>query len=126
MNLPVLSTIISFLDINDFQDCSGQIELLSALSDSEKLFVLSFWLKHTDFAANTYDSVTVYARNIIPHRGNDKPAIIQDDRSEWFLCGKRHRKQGRPAIVFVEDDEEYESWFLNGKEVRTTYFMSWG
>ncbi len=125
MDLPVLSTLVSFLDINNFQDCSGQIEILSTLSDSEKHFVLSFWLKHTHFSATTYVgnyAITIYTRNFDPHRDNDRPAIIKNNSSEWFLCGKRHRKQGRPAIVF-DDDDEFKEWFLNGKLVKTTGWL---
>ncbi len=126
--LPVLSTIISFLDINEFQDCSGQIELFSALSDPVKLFVLVFWLKNTRFSVITHVdvkyhySMTVYKRNGKDHRSNDEPATIvkntcrENKRNEWFLCGKRHRKQGKPAIVF-EDGSRV--WLLNGgKSVR--------
>ncbi len=49
MNLPVFSTLVSFLDINDFSDSNGHNKLLSQLLTSEKEFVVSAWLKHSKF-----------------------------------------------------------------------------
>ncbi len=124
MNLPVFSTLVSFLDINDFQDCSGQIELFSALSDPVKLSVLVFWLKHTYFSVDTEISytknypITIYRRNRMVHKSNDKPAFIKNKRNEWFLCGKRHRKQGRPEIVL---EDGLKVWLQNGNSVRMNY-----
>ena len=39
---------------------------------------------------------------------------VQEDKTEWYLNGKRHREDG-PAIEWSDGDKE---WYLNGKRHR--------
>ncbi len=49
------------------------------------------------------------------HRGDDKPAVIDDNGSqEWYIHGKRHRDDDKPAYI-----TKYSSdWYRNGKRWR--------
>jgi len=52
----------------------------------------------------------IYLEDGKPHRQGG-PAVICDNRQEWWDHGERHR-QDAPAIIFDNGDEE---WFLGGR-----------
>lgn len=80
--------------------------------------------------------------NIIPHRENDKPAIIHaNGRQEWYWHGQLHRTSG-PAIICEDGRQEWrqhgllhredssavihangdEEWWVNGRCKRIVVF----
>lgn len=44
------------------------------------------------------------------HR-EDGPAIIDKEKAEWYLLGKRHRSDGA-AVIYLNSC--YEKWYFNG------------
>ena len=50
-------------------------------------------------------------KNGIPHRDNDKPAVIAKDCLEWRQDGKLHRSGGQPAVV----KRDIVCWYWKGK-----------
>lgn len=41
------------------------------------------------------------------HSVDDEPAIEFENRKEWYKHGKLHRANGKPAVVYLNGDEEY-------------------
>lgn len=57
--------------------------------------------------------VKIIYKNGLKHSFNDQPAVIHDERKEWWRNGKRHRDR---APAFVE--RECKAWFQNGRRHR--------
>ncbi len=114
MDLLVLSSILSFLDINEFQDCDGDVVLLDLLgfSVSEIRQILFFWLSNTCFKI-LVEKNTKWTRNSKVHRSNDKPAVIEKNREIWVVKSLIHRRGDKPAYIWRQVDRR--SWFLHGK-----------
>jgi len=66
-----------------------------------------------DFFGRFYclDGIQMWFKNGLPHRDNDLPAIIRDDRKEWRQNGLLHRDNDLPSII--NDHDEY--WYHRGK-----------
>ncbi len=114
MSQEILSTLLSFLDINEFQGLSDKVPLLSLLNISaqEVPSILFFWLSNTDFAVQDFWSFIAHTRNERYHR-KEGPAITWKIERlmktigrrggklrlhEWYRNGGPHRLNG-PTIV---------------------------
>ena len=75
---------------------------------------------------NDLPAVIDYKRNIHTwynkgkiHRNNDLPAQILFDKKEkeWYENGKIHRGNGLPAIISENEEDSFEIYCINDKEV---------
>ncbi len=112
LQMDLLATIVSFLDINDFQDCDGTVVLCDFLDLSipERQQVLTFWSNNSVFEIHVDRVKTWFTRNRKIH--NTGPAVLWNrGTKEWFSCGERHRGAGNPAIEWRFGKKD---WYLNG------------
>ncbi len=116
MNLDQLSLLVSFLDINEFEDNSGSVDLFESLGLSvrERRRVLSCWLGNSVFEVSRESNITCWTRNSKYHRRfgpaidySGSPAALM-----WFRNGRRHRKHDKPAIEWNNGDK---AWYFDGK-----------
>ncbi len=125
----VLAEVLSFLDINQFQSFSGDIEFLRGL-DCHNLILLH-WLKNTTYQTLDEDIPFIFRiseqRNGLLHTQNNLPAFYTHNApgdnwklacyfvyKEWWRCGKLHRAEGLPAIVY----HRHKEWWNQGKRHR--------
>ncbi len=106
--------IISFLDINLFQDLDGRIELLDSVDNRDTF--LKYWFKNTNYKENTgyrgkYSSGTRRTRNGLFHSWNDNPALCAETIKTWRKFGILHRGNDLPAIIFCGGEE----WWWKGE-----------
>ncbi len=133
----ILSLLLSFLDINEFQDCENNVALFEHLGllRPEKQRVLKFWLCHTNYFCITGE-ISYWKRNEAFHRGNgeaavigescawfnngelhregDNPAVVRSGSKEWFFRGKRHRKADKPAVLLESGRNWDKEWYFEG------------
>ncbi len=116
MSLEVLVCTLSFLDINNYEDCSGNVALFDFLNlnSRERNLVLTFWLSHTLFTVST-NYRTLYLRNNQLHKRNGAASVYQGFIREWWVCGKKHRGGDLPASTNGVDIRE---WWWNGERHR--------
>lgn len=134
MSLEVLACTLSFLDINDYEDCSGKVLLFHSigLTNLETHFVHLFWLKETTFETfltgrdvswvgnpliKTIRHRTYWTRNSKFHRSSG-PAVITPCCFQWFRRGRRHRGHDEPALEWKNGEHEEKSWYWEGLEHR--------
>ncbi len=111
MSLGILATTFSFLDINDYEDCSGNVLLFHSLglTNQETQFVHFFWLRETIFTTLLKGKDVSRLRNTRLHRRNG-PADVEQDIETWFSCGKIHREGDLPAKY----NKRFRQWWWNG------------
>ncbi len=115
MSLKILSTTLSFLDINEFQDLSDKVSLTSLLdlSAREIFSVLLFWLSNTNFSVDHLWCFIAHMRNGRYHR-KEAPAITwisnglpknfaRERLNEWCKNGELYRLNG-PVITYDNGD----------------------
>ncbi len=130
MSQEILSTLLSFLDINEFQGPSDEVPLLSLLNLSarEVPSILFFWLSNTDFAVQDFWSFIAHTRNGRYHR-KEGPAITWNIERLMKTIGRRggklrlHVQKWRTTSFEWSRDCEYRwhwrVWFINGIEFST-------
>ncbi len=126
MSLELLSTIVSFLDLNDFQDCNGTVTLcdLLDLSIPERQQVLTFWLKNSVFEFHQNYNKTWFSRNGKIHKTNGPAVLWNCGTKEWFFTGKPHRGGDEPAVQSTWVDSwhifkgQKNEWIVNGERHR--------
>ncbi len=124
MNSSVLSELLSFLDINLFQSCSGDIELIDSCPLKEQ--IKSHWLKCSNYAKETSPDFVFWTRNSVLHRDGDLPAAehICGVRV-WMKQGNIHREEGLAAIECHSiDDWWIHELFLFTKRLDSTGILS--
>lgn len=118
-----------------YAECAEMFRIVRVFTDDEKMAMIStaavtmsrdgtlrylkdrFLHRDEDLPAVIWASGEVeYWVNGKRHRGNGKPAIVQRGRREWWVNGDRHRDLDLAAI---EDDNmgQYE-WFVFGERKR--------
>ncbi len=115
MTLEILSTTLSFLDINEFQGLTDKVPLMSLLdlSARETSSILLFWLRNTNFSVNNLWCFIAYKRNGRYHR-KEAPAITwisnglpknfaRERLNEWYKNGELYRFDG-PVIMYNNGD----------------------
>ncbi len=113
MNLHVLSETLSFLDINLFESCSGELDLLNDIKSKNQ--IQSHWLKNTTFTRVQQGSWTLWQRNNLLHREGDLPAAVNScGIKEWFKLNQLHRERDLPAVV----KRGKHAWWLHGVKHR--------
>jgi len=55
------------------------------------------------------DGSLKYYKDSLLHNNNDRPAIIKENRKEWWFHGMRHRENDKPAIIYEDGSKEW--WF---------------
>jgi hypothetical protein len=70
----------------------------------------------------------IFHKNKQYHRDDDLPAIVRETNfngeivQEWWVDGKRHRNNGKPAVISsYQDDNNMEEWWIDGVLVKRIY-----
>ncbi len=107
--MEVLSLILSFLDVNHYENGVLLFELLG-LTNPEKLLVFRFWIQHSDFSEHIVSHCVCFTRNNRLHRSQGPAVLRNSGGKEWYRYGQRHRTTG-PAVLGVD-----EMWFRDGED----------
>ncbi len=100
MSLHVLSEVLSFLDINEYQFHSLPTQ------------VLTYWLGNTNYSVVSHGNFEK-KRNGVLHTGNNSPSIHQKGKVKmWHKCGARHRGGDLPAVIWMNGTKEW--WYWHG------------
>ncbi len=108
MNPQVTAEVFSFLDINEFQLCTGEVPILEGLCSQ----ILTHWLRNTNYTCESCkESCNIRRlRNELLHSISDLPSSENEDHKEWMKQGKLHRKMG-PA-----KESSGAKWLIRDRE----------
>ncbi len=93
-----LAEVLSFLDLNLFQDHDGHM-YLSIDSQTQR-----YWENNSVHETIKFENTVTWKRNGVRHRSRGLPAVVEYHpnickRKEWWSLGDRHRSGDLPAFM---------------------------